>query len=75
MSRVRHRDALFQQLAAAFQQRPTEAWLSTLEAVDILCAPIAGYAEVTSSLQYRGSGVETGAAMKRERQSGPNLAL
>jgi crotonobetainyl-CoA:carnitine CoA-transferase CaiB-like acyl-CoA transferase len=59
VSRVGHRDALFQQLAAAFQQRPTEAWLSTLEAVDILCAPIAGYAEVTSSLQYRSSGVET----------------
>ena len=57
--RVKHRDALFQLLAAEFQQRTTHAWIAALEAVDILCAPIAGYAEVTSSLQYLTSGVET----------------
>lgn len=57
--RVKHRDALFQLLAAEFQRHTTQAWVAALEAVDILCAPIAGYAEVTSSLQYLSSGVET----------------
>jgi len=58
-SRVAHRPALYEALGAAFQQRDTATWLELLGQADILCAPIARYAEVTASEQYRHSLIET----------------
>lgn len=57
--RVRHRSPLYQLLAERFQRRTTAAWAAQLHAVDILCAPIASYREVTESEQYRHAAVET----------------
>jgi crotonobetainyl-CoA:carnitine CoA-transferase CaiB-like acyl-CoA transferase len=57
--RVRHREALNELLSESFKTQPTAAWMAQLETADILCAPIASYVEVTSSLQYLHSGVET----------------
>lgn len=57
--RVANRAELNEVLGAAFKTRTTHTWIGTLSALDILCAPIATYREVTRSAQYRQSGVET----------------
>lgn len=57
--RVRNRVVLNELLAESFKTQPTSAWIRQLEAEDILCAPIASYGDVTKSLQYLHSGVET----------------
>ncbi|VTU27489.1 Formyl-coenzyme A transferase [Variovorax sp. PBS-H4] len=57
--RVHNRTVLNELLSESFKTQPTLGWMEQLEAVDILCAPIASYGEVTRSLQYRQSGVET----------------
>jgi crotonobetainyl-CoA:carnitine CoA-transferase CaiB-like acyl-CoA transferase len=57
--RVYNRAALNELLSESFKMQSTAGWMEQLEAADILCAPIASYGEVTSSLQYRHSGVET----------------
>jgi crotonobetainyl-CoA:carnitine CoA-transferase CaiB-like acyl-CoA transferase len=57
--RVDNRAVLNELLSESFKTQPTLGWMEQLEAVDILCAPIASYGEVTRSLQYRQSGVET----------------
>jgi crotonobetainyl-CoA:carnitine CoA-transferase CaiB-like acyl-CoA transferase len=56
---VYNRAALNELLSESFKMQSTAGWMEQLEAADILCAPIASYGEVTSSLQYRHSGVET----------------
>lgn len=56
--RVGNRTALGELLGEAFKNRTTEEWMPILGAMDILCAPIATYGEVTKSLQYRQSGIE-----------------
>jgi len=58
-SRVRNRVQLNEILGEAFKTGSTDDWLRALEEADIICAPIATYGEVTRSLQYRQSGVET----------------
>lgn len=57
--RVYNRAALNELLSESFKMQATHSWMEQLEAVDILCAPIASYGEVTGSPQYRHSGVET----------------
>ncbi len=57
--RVRNRVALNELLAESFKTQTTSVWMQQLEAGDILCAPIASYGDVTRSLQYLHSGVET----------------
>ena len=57
--RVRNRVVLNELLAESFKTQPTSVWMQQLEAGDILCAPIASYGDVTRSLQYLHSGVET----------------
>ena len=39
-SRVKNRKALVDQLTAVFRNKPTAAWIATLEAADIPCAPV-----------------------------------
>lgn len=50
--RVRNRRTLFGILAECFRQRTTAEWQVLLEEADILCAPIANYAQVVASPQY-----------------------
>ncbi|PNG47019.1 MULTISPECIES: CoA transferase [unclassified Variovorax] len=57
--RVDNRAVLNELLSESFRMQSTPSWMEQLEAVDILCAPIASYSEVTRSLQYCQSGVET----------------
>jgi len=39
-SRVKHRDALVEQLSEVFRRRGTDAWIAILEEADIPCAPV-----------------------------------
>ena len=57
-ARVKHRAALHALLEQRFIRRGSEDWLQRLEALDILCAPVAGYDELVSSEHYRQSGVQ-----------------
>ena len=56
--RVHRRAELAALLSQQFCRHETSAWLETLNAADILCAPIATYGEVTNSLQYREADIE-----------------
>jgi crotonobetainyl-CoA:carnitine CoA-transferase CaiB-like acyl-CoA transferase len=51
-SRVANRAELRNILGASFREKTTAAWLALLDAADILCGPIATYAEVVASPQY-----------------------
>lgn len=51
-ARVRHRAALREAIEAKLAARPTAAWLPELEAIDVMCAPVADYAEVVASEQF-----------------------
>ncbi len=57
--RVLNRAALNDYLGTAFRKRPSSEWIGVLNAIDILCAPVATYKEVTQSPQYRHGGTET----------------
>lgn len=52
-ARVRNREPLRDLLEASFRKRTTAAWLPLLEARDIICAPVADYAMLTASEQFR----------------------
>jgi crotonobetainyl-CoA:carnitine CoA-transferase CaiB-like acyl-CoA transferase len=52
-ARVRNRAELRELLEAGFRTRKTTEWLPLLEARDIMCAPVADYAMVTGSEQFR----------------------
>ncbi len=52
-ARVRHRAPLRELLESRFVLRTTAEWLPLLEAHDIMCAPVADYAMVTSSEQFQ----------------------
>lgn len=56
--RVANRAELYALLAPVFRRQPSAVWMQRLTDVDILCAPIATYDEVTRSEQYRHSGIE-----------------
>ncbi|WP_341957935.1 CoA transferase [Pseudomonas sp. RC10] len=56
--RVQHRDQLHRLLEQRFIGEASAHWLPQLEARDILCAPVAGYDELTATEHYRQSGVE-----------------
>lgn len=56
--RVAHRSALLAILQPIFRTRSKTEWVSILQKADILCASVADYSEVTSTLQYIASGVE-----------------
>ncbi len=49
--RVRHRAALREAVVPIFRTRTSSEWLSVLEAADILCGPIATYADVAANPQ------------------------
>jgi crotonobetainyl-CoA:carnitine CoA-transferase CaiB-like acyl-CoA transferase len=51
-SRVANRAELLRILAASFGEKTTAEWQALLDAADILCGPIASYAEVVASPQY-----------------------
>ncbi|HYG43813.1 MAG TPA: CoA transferase [Bordetella sp.] len=57
--RVANRDALRCRLTPLFQQRTTQAWVSQLAQLDILCAPVAGYDDVVGSPEYAASGIDS----------------
>ena len=46
-ARVEHRAAMRAELGKRFQERTTAEWLSALEAVDVLCAPINDYRQLS----------------------------
>lgn len=55
--RVAHRDAMVEALTRVFVTRTTADWLPRLEAADILCAPVATYAEVERHPQVQANGM------------------
>jgi crotonobetainyl-CoA:carnitine CoA-transferase CaiB-like acyl-CoA transferase len=55
--RVKNREALRAVLAARFAERATAEWMNRLSARDIICAPVASYSEVVSTIEYAESGV------------------
>lgn len=57
-ARVAERPALRAILKPIFRERTSAEWEAVLAQADILAAPVADYAEVTSSEGYRASGVE-----------------
>lgn len=56
--RVAGRTALRAILDPIFRTRTSADWMATLQASDILAAPVADYAQVAQSEQYAASGVE-----------------
>jgi crotonobetainyl-CoA:carnitine CoA-transferase CaiB-like acyl-CoA transferase len=54
-SRVKYRDDLFESVAVQLRKRTTAEWLLEFEREDIICAPVANYADVTQSEQFAGS--------------------
>ncbi|MCU6619324.1 CoA transferase [Achromobacter mucicolens] len=57
--RVAHREELRRVLTPLFRQRATEAWVSRLSGLDILCAPVANYDDVVRSQEYAASGIDS----------------
>jgi crotonobetainyl-CoA:carnitine CoA-transferase CaiB-like acyl-CoA transferase len=57
-SRVRNRGELRAALGRLFRRRTTAVWLPLLHARDIICAPVASYADLVASPEYRDSGIE-----------------
>ncbi|WP_156773978.1 CaiB/BaiF CoA transferase family protein [Bordetella bronchialis] len=57
--RVANRHALREELAPRFMARDTAQWQRLLTEADILCAPVAGYAQVAGSAEYAASGLDT----------------
>ncbi|GAA4344528.1 CoA transferase [Variovorax defluvii] len=57
-ARVGNRTALHAVLDPVFQRFSTRHWLDRLSAGDILCAPIASYAQVRASAEYQAGGIE-----------------
>jgi crotonobetainyl-CoA:carnitine CoA-transferase CaiB-like acyl-CoA transferase len=53
--RVVNRDALSDVVSVAMKQKTTTAWITEFEQADIICAPVANYADVTKSAQFIGS--------------------
>ncbi|MEI7447532.1 MAG: CoA transferase, partial [Burkholderiales bacterium] len=66
-ARVRHRAALREAIEAKLAARPTAAWLPELEAIDVMCAPVADYAEVVASEQF----AHANAAVTVPHRTGP----
>lgn len=66
-ARVRHRAALREALEAKLVERPTAAWLPELEAIDVMCAPVADYAQVVASEQF----AHANAAVEVPHRTGP----
>ena len=58
-ARVRHRAELRAELGRLFKRRTTAVWLPVLQDHDIICAPVASYADLVASPEYRDSGIET----------------
>ncbi len=55
--RVANRAAMTEALNEAFGTRSTEAWLTLLQAADILCAPVATYDDVLAHPQLAANGM------------------
>ncbi len=53
--RAKHRTALTDLLAPIFQERSVADWMGTLEACDVLCAPVNRYADLERDPQIRAS--------------------
>jgi crotonobetainyl-CoA:carnitine CoA-transferase CaiB-like acyl-CoA transferase len=51
-NRVQYRNNLFDIVKVPLKTRTTAEWLVEFEAVDIICAPVANYADVTQSSQF-----------------------
>ncbi|MFM1987870.1 MAG: hypothetical protein RJA99_827 [Pseudomonadota bacterium] len=66
-ARVRNRAALREALEAKLVARPTAAWLPELEAIDVMCAPVADYAQVVASEQF----AHANAAVEVPHRTGP----
>src|SRR3546814_12709431 len=50
--RVQNRQELATLIAPVMQTRTTQEWISMLEHADIICAPVADYADVTESTLF-----------------------
>jgi formyl-CoA transferase/CoA:oxalate CoA-transferase len=55
--RVAHRDELVNVLAPIFAARSVKEWMAELEARDVLCAPVNGYADLPGDPQVIASGM------------------
>lgn len=66
-ARVRHRPALREAIESKLAARPTAAWLPELEAIDVMCAPVADYAELVATEQF----AHANAAVEVPHRSGP----
>lgn len=53
-NRVMNRQDLANLVAPAMRARTTEEWISIFESADIICAPVADYADVTASPLFSG---------------------
>jgi crotonobetainyl-CoA:carnitine CoA-transferase CaiB-like acyl-CoA transferase len=51
-SRVQYRDDLFDIVAVPLKQKTTAEWIAEFEQADIICAPVANYADLTRSAQF-----------------------
>jgi crotonobetainyl-CoA:carnitine CoA-transferase CaiB-like acyl-CoA transferase len=53
--RVEYRNDLYEIVAVPLKKRTTAEWIIGFERADIICAPVANYAQVTQSAQFTGS--------------------
>ncbi len=57
-ARINHRTELVQALESRMRLQSKLTWITALEAVDIICAPINNYAEVVSAPPYVGANMD-----------------
>jgi crotonobetainyl-CoA:carnitine CoA-transferase CaiB-like acyl-CoA transferase len=56
-SRLRHRAALVALVEPLFRERTVAEWMARLEALDVLCAPVNGFADLDRDPQVRATGM------------------
>jgi crotonobetainyl-CoA:carnitine CoA-transferase CaiB-like acyl-CoA transferase len=55
--RLKHRDELRAIVGPIFRQRTVAAWMARLEAADVLCTPVNGFADLPNDPQVRAAGM------------------
>jgi crotonobetainyl-CoA:carnitine CoA-transferase CaiB-like acyl-CoA transferase len=55
--RLQHRDELRAIVAPIFRQRTVAEWMARLEAADVLCTPVNGFADLPNDAQVRAGGM------------------
>jgi crotonobetainyl-CoA:carnitine CoA-transferase CaiB-like acyl-CoA transferase len=56
-TRLRHRDELRAIVGPIFRERTVAEWMTRLEAADVLCTPVNGFADLPSDPQVRAGGM------------------